>query len=302
MDEVEFAAGECLYAEGDLSDAFFIVKEGDVRLQIHSLEVDTDPVLDYVGAGSFIGHDSVLAGLQRWMSAYAETDVLASKVSSAGMRRMLDEDPEQGIAMLRALGRDTALKFRSVSQRLGEHLVSDFPDPEVERMVGAAVAAQKSFEDWPEERVDALLKDMAEAVAMQAEGLARATVEETTIGVVEDKILKIQFASLGVFGSIAGERANGPVRSSDASKVTEIASPDGGRVRPGPGHESRADVHQQDPDLPQGPQLRDPQLPPHVAGRGGAGRNDRAGSARAALGPARSRAVGARTHEPPANP
>ena len=136
MDEVEFAAGECLYAEGDLSDAFFIVKEGDVRLQIHSLEVDTDPVLDYVGAGSFIGHDSVLAGLQRWVSAYAETDVLASKVSSAGMRRMLDEDPEQGIAMLRALGRDTALKFRSVSQRLGEHLVSDFPDPEVERMVG----------------------------------------------------------------------------------------------------------------------------------------------------------------------
>ena len=44
---------------------------------------------------------------------------------------------------------------------------------------------------------------------------------------VEDKILKIQFASLGVFGSIAGEPANGPVRSSDASKVTEIASPVG---------------------------------------------------------------------------
>ncbi len=302
MDEVEFAAGECLYAEGDLSDAFFILKQGDVRLQIHSLEVDTDPVLDYVGAGSFIGHDSVLAGLQRWVSAYAETDVLASKVSSAGMRRMLDEDPEQGIAMLRALGRDTALKFRSVSQRLGEHLVSDFPDPEVERMVGAAVAAQKSFEDWPEERVDALLKDIAEAVAMQAEGLARATVEETTIGVVEDKILKIQFASLGVFGSIAGEPANGPVRSSDASKVTEIASPMGvvfGLVpvtNPVPTFinktliclKGRNSVILSCHRMSQG-----------VAEQVGL---DRAGSARAALGPARSRAVGARTHEPPANP
>jgi len=227
MEEVQFAAGDCLYAEGDLSDAFFIVKEGDVRLQIHSLEVDTDPVLDYVGAGSFIGNDSVLAGLARWTSAYAETDVLASKVSSPGMRRMLDEDPEQGIAVLRALGRDTALKFRSVSQRLGEHLVSDLPDPEVDRMVAAAVAAQKSFEDWPEERVNALLKDMAEAVAAQADELARATVEETTIGVVEDKVLKIQFASLGVFGSIAGDRANGPIRSFDDRKVTEIASPVG---------------------------------------------------------------------------
>ena len=71
MDEVEFAAGECLYAEGDLSDAFFIVKEGDVRLQIHSLEVDTDPVLDYVGAGSFIGHDSVLAGVNLGLACFS---------------------------------------------------------------------------------------------------------------------------------------------------------------------------------------------------------------------------------------
>ena len=227
MDEVRFAAGDCLFREGDLSDAFYIIKEGDVRLQIHSLEVDTDPVLDYVGAGSFIGNDSVLAGLPRWTSAYAETDVAASRVSSKGMRRMFDEDPEQGIAVLRALGRDTALRFRSASQRLGEHLVSDVADPVVDQMVASAVAAQKAFADWSEERVDALLKDLAESVALRAEELARATVEETTIGVVEDKVLKIQFASLGVYGSPAGNPAAGPLRVSEERKLTELASPVG---------------------------------------------------------------------------
>jgi acyl-CoA reductase-like NAD-dependent aldehyde dehydrogenase len=227
MDEVHFRAGDCLYAEGDPSDAFYIIKEGEVRLQIRSFEVDTDPVLDYMGARSFIGNDSVLAGLPRWTSAYADTDVTASRVSSQGMRRMLDEDPQQGIAVLRALGRDTALRFQSVSRRLGEYLVSDVPDPLVDRMVAAAVAAQKSFADWSEERVDAMLKDLAESVSLRAEELARATVEETTIGVVEDKILKIRFASLGVFGSIAGNPASGPLSRSEDRKVTELASPVG---------------------------------------------------------------------------
>ena len=227
MDEVEYPVGETLYAEGDVSDAFYIIKQGDVRLQIHSLEVDTDPVLDYAGPGSFIGSDSVLAGLPRWTSAIAETEVHASRVDGKGMRRMLDEDPEQGIAVLRALGRDTALKYRMVSQRLGEHLTSDLPDPEVERMVAAAVAAQKAFEGWPEGQVDALLSDIAESVATRADELARATVEETTIGVVEDKVMKIQFASLGVFGSIAGKPASGTLQTFEDRKVTEIASPVG---------------------------------------------------------------------------
>ncbi|MGN6169904.1 MAG: aldehyde dehydrogenase family protein [Solirubrobacteraceae bacterium] len=226
-DDVRFRAGDCVYSEGDPSDAFYIIKEGDVRLQIHSLEVDTEPVLDYMSAGSFVGNDSVLAGLARWTSAYAETDVTASKVSSKGMRRMFDDDPEQGIAVLRALGRDTALRFRSVSQRLGEYLVSDIPDPAVDRIVGAAVAAQKSFAAWPEDRVDALLKDVAESIAIRAEELAQATVNETTIGVVEDKVMKIRFASLGVLGSIAGNRASGPLRTSEERRVTELASPVG---------------------------------------------------------------------------
>jgi acetaldehyde dehydrogenase/alcohol dehydrogenase len=227
MDEVHFRAGDCLYTEGEPSDAFYIIKEGDVRLQIHSLEVDTDPVLDYRGAGSFIGNDSVLAGLPRWTSAYAETDVAASKISSKGMRRMFDDEPDQGIAVLRALARDTAMRFQWASRRLGEYLASDIPDPVVDRMVAAAVAAQKSFADWPEERVDALLQDLAESVSVRAEELAVATVEETTIGVVEDKVMKIRFASLGVFGSIVGNRANGVIGRSEERKVTELASPVG---------------------------------------------------------------------------
>ena len=76
---------------------------------------------------------------------------------------MLDEDPEQGIMVLRALARQTAVNLRAAEQRVAEQLESDAPDPEVEQMVANGLAAQRVFEYWDEERVDALLKDIAES-------------------------------------------------------------------------------------------------------------------------------------------
>jgi acyl-CoA reductase-like NAD-dependent aldehyde dehydrogenase len=49
-------------------------------------------------------------------------------------------------------------------------------------MVARAVAAHRAFAEWSEERVDALLKDVAEAVAEQALPLAEACVQETKMG------------------------------------------------------------------------------------------------------------------------
>ena len=85
---------------------------------------------------------------------------------------MLDEDPQQGITVLRALGRQTAINLRAAEQRVAEQLESDMPDPEVEQMVADGLAAQRVFETWDEERVDALLKDVAESIAADAEALA----------------------------------------------------------------------------------------------------------------------------------
>jgi acyl-CoA reductase-like NAD-dependent aldehyde dehydrogenase len=97
----------------------------------------------------------------------------------------------------------------------------------VDRMVAAAATAQQRFASWPEAEVDALLADIAAAVAERAHELADHAVQETGIGNVPDKVEKIRFASLGVYASLAGLTGTGRLGSDDVSGVIEIASPVG---------------------------------------------------------------------------
>ena len=60
--------------------------------------------------------------------------------------------------------------------------------------------------------MDALLLDIVETIVEHAEGLARATVEETGMGVVEHKVDKIQFMSRDVYRTLAGRPGVGVVQ------------------------------------------------------------------------------------------
>ena len=85
-------------------------------------------------------------------------------------------------------------------------------DPEVDPIVARAVAAQHAFESWSEGRVDALLGDIAQCIADHAEELAIAAVEETGMGNVADKTHKNRTASAGIYQSLVGKTATGPLR------------------------------------------------------------------------------------------
>jgi acyl-CoA reductase-like NAD-dependent aldehyde dehydrogenase len=227
MEDVEFSKGDEIYERGKAADAFYIVDAGDVRLEVPSPEPDSENVLDVRGPGSFLGHDTMLAAMTHAHSAVADSVVRGRKVSAKGWRRMLDEDPQQGVMVLRALARQTAINLRAAEQRVAEQLESDAPDPEVEQMVANGLAAQRVFESWDEERVDALLKDIAESIAAQAEDLARASVEETHIGNPADKVLKIQMASMGVYSQLEGATGMGAIDVDEEKHITEIAAPVG---------------------------------------------------------------------------
>jgi acyl-CoA reductase-like NAD-dependent aldehyde dehydrogenase len=97
----------------------------------------------------------------------------------------------------------------------------------VDALLDAAVAAQREFEQWSERRVDALLKDIADAVADRAEELAEATVAETGLGNVADKIIKNRVASEMVYRSLAGRPGNGLLHVDAERNIAEIASPMG---------------------------------------------------------------------------
>ncbi len=100
-------------------------------------------------------------------------------------------------------------------------------DQDVDAVVHRARSAQAAFENWTDPRIDALLSDIATMLAGRAEELAIAAVSETGLGNVADKTLKIRFASLGVYDSLAGQIAQGVLSVDAERRVTEIASPVG---------------------------------------------------------------------------
>ena len=61
---------------------------------------------------------------------------------------------------------------------------------QVEQLLSKARAAQATFESFSQETVDAIVRGIAKYVYDNAEMLARMAVDETGIGVYEDKILK----------------------------------------------------------------------------------------------------------------
>ena len=221
-----FAPGACLLRQGTVGDECYLVEAGEVRLEVERADYDSDGVIAYVQAGELCGEFSFLDGRPRSASAYAHTEVVASRLTEVRLRQLCADDPETGLAVLRALGRDAAAKAREASQHLQEFVFGDEVDPSVDRAVAAAAAAQAAFAGWPEARVEDLLDRIAQAAAAHAEELAAATVEETGIGDVADKTFKNRFASLQVNRSLQGKPGVGP-RPTDERGVTEIASPVG---------------------------------------------------------------------------
>jgi acetaldehyde dehydrogenase/alcohol dehydrogenase len=147
------------------------------------------------------------------------------------LRRAVTEiseiNPWLGLRMVRSLGR-TPHAGAAVAVHLLDAAANDRRlDTEADRIVDRAVAAQESFENWTEERVDHLLKDMADEFATRARTLAEITVRETGIGNVRDKTVKNRFASLGVYASLAGQSAQGRLTFDPDRQVTELASPVG---------------------------------------------------------------------------
>jgi acetaldehyde dehydrogenase (acetylating) len=98
---------------------------------------------------------------------------------------------------------------------------------QVRRLVEKAAEAQKILEQFTQEQIDAVVAACAEAARLNAEALARLAVEETTYGVVADKVTKNLFAARDVYNAIKDMKTVGVVREDTENRVVEIAVPAG---------------------------------------------------------------------------
>jgi acetaldehyde dehydrogenase/alcohol dehydrogenase len=97
----------------------------------------------------------------------------------------------------------------------------------LERLVNQARTAAAVFSQFTQDDVDRIVKPMVLAGLEQAQRLARLAVEETKLGVMEDKVLKNMVATEFAYNYLKDKRTVGIIREFPERNVVEMAEPVG---------------------------------------------------------------------------
>ena len=87
--------------------------------------------------------------------------------------------------------------------------------------------AQKKFASYTQEQVDYIFKCAALAANSQRIRLAKMAVEETGMGVVEDKVIKNHFASEYIYNAYKNTKTCGVIEEDASYGTKKIAEPIG---------------------------------------------------------------------------
>ena len=96
-----------------------------------------------------------------------------------------------------------------------------------ERKLSQVREAQKKFAEYSQEQVDKIFKAAAIAANMARIPLAKMAVEETGMGIVEDKVIKNHYAAEYIYNKYKDTKTCGVISSDTAFGLTEIAEPIG---------------------------------------------------------------------------
>ena len=97
----------------------------------------------------------------------------------------------------------------------------------LETLVSQAKAAAAVFTQFSQEDVDRIVKPMVLAGLEHAQLLARLAVEETKLGVMEDKVIKNMVATEFAYNYVKDKRTVGVIREFPDRNLAEIAEPIG---------------------------------------------------------------------------
>lgn len=87
--------------------------------------------------------------------------------------------------------------------------------------------AQKQFATYSQEQVDEIFRQAAMAANNARIKLAKMAVEETGMGIVEDKVIKNHFASEYIYNQYKDEKTCGIIEKDEAFGITKVAEPIG---------------------------------------------------------------------------
>ena len=98
---------------------------------------------------------------------------------------------------------------------------------ELEATIARVRAAQAKYADYSQEQVDAIFKAAALAANRARIPLARMAVEETGMGIVEDKVIKNHYAAEYIYNAYRSTKTCGVVEEDAAAGIMKVAEPIG---------------------------------------------------------------------------
>lgn len=110
-----YQAGEVVFARGDRSDAFYLIKEGWVKLT----DSDGRTSIATLGPGSLLGETDFFQGHERGMSAHATSPLTVWLLDENAILDLIEEHSEVGLKMGLALGSSIVQYQRYLMRRLG---------------------------------------------------------------------------------------------------------------------------------------------------------------------------------------
>src|SRR3974390_1777769 len=119
-----------------------------------------------------------------------------------------------------------------MSHCVQETVISE--NTQIQELISRARAAQAVFESFSQEKVDAIVKGIGKYAYDNAEPLARMAVDETGIGVYEDKILKNKGKARVIWSNLKDKKSRGIIGEDPDTNLVFVAKPMGvvGAVTP----------------------------------------------------------------------
>lgn len=100
-------------------------------------------------------------------------------------------------------------------------------EQELQDLIQRVKTAQQQYAEFTQEQVDAIFKKAARAANMARIQLAKMAVEETGMGIVEDKVIKNHFASEFIYNKYKNEKTCGVIENDSSFGFQKIAEPVG---------------------------------------------------------------------------
>src|ERR671926_391984 len=100
-------------------------------------------------------------------------------------------------------------------------------DSQIQELITRARTAQAAFESFSQEQVDAIVKGIGKYVYDNAEPLARMAVDETGIGVYEDKVIKNKGKARVIWNNLKDKKSRGIIGEDPENNLVFVAKPMG---------------------------------------------------------------------------